>query len=149
MHVVTDPWRLQCYHVVLVGYGPACPKVSEITNHQYFWKGLSDFVDSLHVVICISLEIHWSYKKILFWAGIFRHRLSANQIVRCFTLKKLENYMRYQAEFLLPLKLQKICYFGLWLQNTLRQSVCRIFYFWFVWLFNLNTESPLLHFTCY
>ena len=50
----------------------------------------------------------------LFWAGIVWHRLSANQIVRCFKLKKLENYMRYQVDFLLPLKLQKISYyFGL------------------------------------
>ena len=34
-----------------------------------------------------------------------QHRLSANQIVRCFKLKKLENSMRYQIDFLLPLKL--------------------------------------------
>ena len=42
----------------LVGYVPSCPKLSEITNHQYLWKGLSDFVDFLHVVICILLDIH-------------------------------------------------------------------------------------------
>ena len=34
----------------------------------------------------------------------------------------------YQVDFLLPLKLEEIlCYFGLWPQNTLGQSVCRIF----------------------
>ena len=55
MDVVTYPWKLQCYHVVLVGYGPAFPKFSEITNWQYLWKGLSDFVGFLHVVICILL----------------------------------------------------------------------------------------------
>ena len=66
----------------------------------------------------------------LFWVDIVRHRLSANQIVRRFKLKKLENYMRYQVDFLLPWKLQKVsCYFGLRPQNTLGQSVCRIFYF--------------------
>ena len=43
----------------------------------------------------------------LFWAGIVRHRLSANQIFRCLKLKKIENYVRYHADFLLPLKLQK------------------------------------------
>ena len=46
---------------------------------------------------------------ILGWAGI-----STNQIVKCFKVKKLNSYMRYQVDFLLPLKLQKIpCYFGL------------------------------------
>ena len=33
------------------------------------------------------------------------------------------------------------------LENTLGQSVCRIFYFWLVWLVNLNTKGPLLHCT--
>ena len=56
----------------------------------------------------------------LFWVDIVRHRLSANQIVRRFKLKKLQNYMRYQVDFLLPWKLQKVsCYFGLRPQNTL------------------------------
>ena len=40
----------------------------------------------------------------LFWVGIVRRSLSANQIVQ---LKKLENSMRYQVDVLLPLKLQK------------------------------------------
>ena len=57
---------------------------------------------------------HWSYQNFLFWACIVWHRLWTNQIVRCFKLKKLENYMRYQVDFLLPLKLKKISYyFGL------------------------------------
>ena len=143
LHVVTHPWKLQCY-VVLVGYGPACPKFSEATN-QYFWKRSCDFVDFLQVVICILLDIHWSYKNMLFWAGIVRHSLSANQIVRCFKLKKLKKDMRYQVDFLLPLKLEEIlCYFGLWPQNALGQSVCRIFYFCLV---KLNTGGPLLHCT--
>ena len=107
LHVITHPWKLQFYHFISVGYGPACPKFSEITNHQYFWKGFSDFVDFLHVVICILLDIHWSYKNMLFWAGMVRHSPSANQIVRCFKLKKLENYLRYQVDFLLLLNLQK------------------------------------------
>ena len=36
--VVTHLWKLHCYHVVLVGYGPVCPKFSKITNHQSLWK---------------------------------------------------------------------------------------------------------------
>ena len=35
------------------------------------------------------------------------------------------------------------------MENTLGQSVCRIFYFWHVWLVNLNTGSPLPHCTCF
>ena len=95
LDVVTYPAKLQCCHVVSVGYVPAGPKFSEITNHQYLWSWLSDFADFLHVVICILLDIHWSYQNLLFWAGIVMHRLSVKQIFRCFKLKKVENYMRY------------------------------------------------------
>ena len=59
-----------------------------------------------------------------------QHRLSANQTVKCFMLNKSENYVKCHVGFLLPLKLQNICYFGLWPQNTLGQSICRMFYFW-------------------
>ena len=62
LHVVTHPWKLQCYHVDLLGYGPTCPKFPEATNHQYLWKGSCNFVDFLQAVICILLDIHWSYK---------------------------------------------------------------------------------------
>ena len=58
LHVVRDLWELQCYHVGLVGYGPACAKFSQTINHQYVWKGLSDFVDFLQLVICILLNIY-------------------------------------------------------------------------------------------
>ena len=34
-------------------------------------------------------------------------------------------------------------------ENTLGQSVCRICYFWLVWLVNLNTGGPWLHCTCF
>ena len=100
-------WKLQCYHVVLVGYGRVCTKFSEATNQQYLWNGSSDFVDFLQVVICILLDIPGC-------AGIGRHRLLANQIVRCFKLKKLKKNMRYQVDSLLPLKLEELlCYYGL------------------------------------
>ena len=59
LHVVTHPWKLQSYHVALVGYYLACPKFFEVTNHQYLWKGLSDFVDfckSLFASCEISIE---------------------------------------------------------------------------------------------
>ena len=83
------------------------------------------------------------------WTGIFWHRLSTNQIARCFKLEKFKSYMRYQVDFLLPLKLQKIsCYFGLCRKILLANQFCRIFYFWLVWYVILNTGGPLLHCTC-
>ena len=66
----------------LVKHAWACPLFYKITKRQYLWERLS-------------------------LTGIVRHRFSANQIVRCFKLKKLENYISYQVDFLLPLKLQK------------------------------------------
>ena len=149
LHVVIHPWKLHCYHVVLVGYSLACQKFAEALNHQYLWKVLCFFF-FLQAVICIFLDIHWSYKNMLFWVGILRHSLPDNQIVRCFKFKKLKKDMRYQIDFLLPLKLEEIlCYFGLWPQNALGQSVCRILFFWLVWLVKLNAGDPLLHCTCF
>ena len=121
LHVITHLWKVQRYHAILFGYGPACPKFPEI-NCQYLWKGFSNFVDFLDVIICILLGIHWSCNNILFWVGTVMHRLSASHIVRCFQLKNLKNYMTYQIDFLLPLKLQKKqCYFWLWSQKSLRK----------------------------
>ena len=57
------------------------------SNHQYLWKGLTDFVDFLKLVICILLYINWSCKYMLFWADTVRHSLSTNQNVRYFKLK--------------------------------------------------------------
>ena len=59
-------------------------------------------------------------------AGVVWHRLSANQIVRCF---KLKNYMRYRVDFLLPLKLQKMYYFGLCLKILLANQFTGFFIF--------------------
>ena len=66
---------------------PGMPKVLCNDKSQYLWKGLSDFVDFLQV-ICILLDIHWSYKNILVWLGTVRHSHSANEIFRCFKLQK-------------------------------------------------------------
>ena len=83
----------------------------------------------------------------LFWVGMSDIDSQPITLSDVLNLKKLENYMRYQVDFLLLVKLRKICYFGLWSQKTLGQSVFRIFYFWLVWLVNLNTGGPLLHCT--
>ena len=81
----------------------------------------------------------------LCWAGIVWHILSANQIVRCFKLKKLKNYMRYQVEFLLSLKLQKISYYlGLCRKILLANQFAEFFTFD---LFDLLIRIPGVH--CY
>ena len=80
-------------------------KFSEATNHEYLWQGSCDFVDFF---ASSYLDIHWSYKNMLFWAGIVKHSLSVNQIVRCFKLKKLKKDVKYQVDFFLPLKLEEI-----------------------------------------
>ena len=125
------------YHVFLVGYGPTYPKFSEATNGQYLWKGSSDFVDFFQLLICILLNIHYPLK--LFWAGILRYSVSANQIVRCFKLTNFENNITYYVDFLLPLKLKEMPYnFGLWPQNALLANrIAGFFYFWLVWLVKL------------
>ena len=41
LFICTHLWKLQCYHVILIEYGPASPKLSEITNFQYLWKEFS------------------------------------------------------------------------------------------------------------
>ena len=73
---------------------------SDITNYQYPWKELNGFVDVLHVVMCILLDIHWGCKNMRFWAGNVRHELSANETARYFKLKKLENYISFHVDFL-------------------------------------------------
>ena len=90
LHVVTHIWKLQCHHTTLFGYGPACPKFSEIIDHQYLWKGVSDFVDFLHSVICILLDIHWSYKNMLFCFGTVSHRLQPTRLSDVLKLKNLK-----------------------------------------------------------
>ena len=135
---MTHLWKLQCYHAALVGHGPACPKFSEISCH-YLGKGCVIF---LHVVICILLDIHWNYKNRLFWADIVKHRFSANNIVRCFKLKKLK--VRCPVDFLLPLKLQKYAVLGYYPKILLANQFAVFFYFWLVWLVNHNIRGPLL-----
>ena len=61
---------------ILVGYGPQCLEFSEITNCRYLWKGLTDLL-----FFCCY---------VLFCVGTVRHRLSVNQIVRCYKLKNLK-----------------------------------------------------------
>ena len=55
----------------------------------------------LHLVRC-PLKL----QNMLFWAGIVRHRISANQTVRCFWLKNLQNCLGYEVDFLFRLNLQ-------------------------------------------
>ena len=111
-----------------------------LTNDLMNW---TDWLNDIYILRVI--DIRWSYQNLLFSANIVWHRLSANQIVRCFKLMELENYMRYQVDFLLPLKLQKISYyFGLCRKILLANQFVGFFTFD---LFDLLTLVPGVH--CY
>ena len=113
---------------------------------MYLKNDLMNWGDWLNDIFILRvMDIHWSYQYLLFWAGIVWHRLSANQIVRCFKLEKLKNYMRYQVDVLLPLKLQKISYYlGLWQKILLANQFAGFFTFN---LFGLLISIPGIH--CY
>ena len=113
---------------------------------MYLTNDLMNWADWLNdICILRVMDIHWSYQNLLFWTGIVWHRLSANQIVRCFKLRKLKNYMGYQVDFLLPLKLQKISYyFGLCRKILLANQFAGFFTFD---LFDLLILIPGVH--CY
>ena len=56
--------------------------------------------------------------------------------------------MRYQVDFLLPSKLQKIFYFGLYRKILLANQFAGFFTFDLFDFLILNTRGPLLHCTC-
>ena len=112
---------------------------------MYLTNYLMNWADWLNICVLRVMDIHWSYQYLLFWTGIVWHRLSANQIVRCFKLKKCKNCMRYQVDVLLPLKLQKISYyFGLCQKILLANQFAWFFTFD---LFDLLILIPGVH--CY
>ena len=88
-----------------------------------------------------------SYQNLLFWACIVWHRFSTNQIVRYFKLKKRKNYMRYQVEFLLPLKLQKYPILGYVVKYSWPISLQD--FLLLLLLVNLNNGGSLLHCICW
>ena len=109
----------------------------------YLTNNLMNWADWLNGFCVLRvMDIHWNYQDLLFWAGIVWHRLSVNQIVRYFKLKKIKNYMRCQVDFLLPLKLQNICYFGLCHKIFLANQVAGFFTFD---LFDLLILMPEVH----
>ena len=119
-----------------------------LLNQVYLTNDLMNWADWLNdICILRVMDIHWNYQNLLFWAGIVWHRLSANQIVRCFKLKKLKNYMRYQVDFLLPLKLQKYAILGY--ATKYSWPIILQDFLLLLWPFNLNTGGPLLHYICW
>ena len=80
-------------------------------------------------------------------AGIVRHRLSANQIVKCFKLKKLKAIWGIKLIVCLHWRYKKYHAILGYAVKYPWHICCRIFYFWLVWLINLNTGGPLLHCT--
>ena len=55
MHVVRCTWKLYLNHVIFVGFGQACSKLSKITKPQYLWEGWNYFV-------YLMLEITYLWK---------------------------------------------------------------------------------------
>ena len=106
---------------------------------KVLWKNKSPISsDMIEWFCCILLDIHWSYKNMLFWTGIVKHSLSANQIVRCFQLKNFENYRSIKLIFCFHWSCKKYHAILGYDPKIVAQSVCRIFYFWLVWFVNLN-----------
>ena len=69
------------------------PKSSKITNCQYLWKGLSNFVDFLDVVIYLLLDIYWNCRNMPFWDSFLD---KGSQLIRLPT----KTILRYQSDFL-------------------------------------------------
>ena len=115
-----------------------------LLNQVYLTNDLMNLAHWLNDFCVLRvMDIHWSYQNLLFWAGIVWHRLSANQVVRYFKLKKRKNYMRYQVEFLLPLKLQKYPILGYVVKYSWPISLQD--FLLLLLLVNLNTRDPLQH----
>ena len=94
LHVVTHPWKLQCYHVVLVVL-VGMPKViwsnkSPISLEKIEWFCWFFASSYLHLV-----RYPLKLQKCAILGCIVRHSLSAIQIVRCFKPKK--TWTRYEV----------------------------------------------------
>ena len=98
---------------------------------MYLTNDLMNWADWLSdTCILRVMDIHWSYQNLLFWAGIVWHRLSANQNVRCFKLKKTWKLYEVSRWFFASIEAAKnIILFWVMPESTLGQSVCRIFSF--------------------
>ena len=82
----------------------------------------------IFLIACSYLHLVGYPVKLPKFAILGWHCQASNQIVRCFTVKKLDNYIRYH--FLPPLKLQEIsCYFWLWCNIFLANQFAGFFTF--------------------
>ena len=102
---------------------------------------MSDFVDFLHVV---GYPLKLSKFAILDWC-LYLNRFSADVL----NLEILKTIWGIKLIFCFRWSHKNVMLFWVILQNTLGQSICRIFYFWLVWLVNLNTGGPFLNCTCF
>ena len=119
LHVVTHSGKLQCYHVVLVGYVPACPKSSEVTNHQHDWRGLRVFFYFLHLIL-LSCWMSIEATKICYF-GLALSGLCF-QLVRLSDVQNLKNWKLYKVSSWLFVSIEatkNIMLFGLCCQILL------------------------------
>ena len=77
-------------------------------------------------------------------SGIGSQPTRLSDVLNLKNLKTIE----ISSWFFASIEATKNILFWVMLENTLGQSVCRSFYFWFIWLVNLDTGCPLLHCTC-
>ena len=88
----------------------------------------------------------WLKKALLALSAIGSQPTSLSDVLN---LKNLKTIWGVKLIFASTEGTKNIILFWVILENTLGQSVCRIFYFWLVWLVNLNSGGPLLHCTCF
>ena len=115
-----------------------------ITNDLINWADWSNDICILRVV-----NIHWSYQKLLFWLALSGIGSQPSRLSDVLNLKNLKAIWGFKLIFASIEATKNIVLFWVMPENTLGQSVCRIFYFWLVWLVNRNTGGPLLHCTCF
>ena len=112
---------------------------------MYLTNDLMNWVDWLNICILRVMDIHWSYQHLLFWAGI----VLSTRLSDVLNLKNLKTVWGIKLIFASIEATKNIILFWVMPENTLSQSVSRIFYFWLVWLVNHFTGGPLLHCTCF
>ena len=114
-----------------------------LTNDLMNWAVLND--------ICILrvMDIHWSYQNLLFGlplSGIGSKPIRLSDVLN---LKNLKTIWGIKLIFASIKGTKNVILFWVMLDNILGQSVYRIFFFWLVWIFNLNIGDPLLRCNCF
>ena len=113
-----------------------------LTNDLMKWAHwLNDFC------VLIVMDIHWSHQNLLFWTGMSGIGSHPTRLSDILNLKKLKSYMKYQVDFLLPLKVQK--YAILDYATIYSWPISLQDFLLLLLLVNLDTGDALLHCICW